>query len=336
MKRKEQNLFAFVGDAYLRERAAKKLIAQLQQRHQRAVISVEGRELTGTHLLEHVSGASLFDEAKIVYVRRADEIPEPERVAERIAPSESLVLIFDAEKLDKRSKLYKTLSTHGHIEEFPKPDRRSLPKLVRELLDEHKVRLTPAAITYLLDAVEPEPARLAREIEKLACYLTPYPPSLKGRGHAPPPLGEGLGERSSALDVPEVRELLFSDQSENVLRFLDMVGERNPQSVKYLRQLLQSGEDPNKIFFMLASHVRGLLAVHSLAAQKRSSEEIAAELGRFVWLVGKQRRMAQKFSETELIALIHRLHEEDVNIKTGERSPEESLFDIVLAIVSIP
>lgn len=311
MKKKEQNVFTFLGDAYLRERAAHKRIAQLQQAHKRAVISVEGRELTGAQFLEHCSGASLFDEARILYVRRADEIPEPERVAERIAAglSESLVLICDAEKLDKRSKLYKALSTHGVLEEFPKPDRRSLPTLVRELLAEHKVRLTPAAIKYLLAAVEPEPARLAKEIEKLACYST-----------------------DRELDVSEVRELLFGDQSENVLQFLDVVGERNPQSVKYLRQLLQSGEDPNKIFFMLASQVRGLLAVKSLAAQKKSSEEIAQELGRFVWLVGKQRRMAQKFSETELIALIHRLHEEDVNIKTGERAPEEALFEIVLQI----
>ncbi len=313
MKRKHQNVFAFLGDAYLRERAARKLIAQLQQERKRtyALISVEGRELTGAQFLEHLSGASLFDEAKILYVRRADEVPEPERVAERIASglSESLVLILDAEKLDKRSKLYKTLSTHGTLEEFPKPDRRSLPTLVRELLAEHKVRLTPAAIKYLLAAVEPEPARLAKEIEKLACYST-----------------------DRELDVPEVRELLFSDQSENVLHFLDVVGERNPQGLKYLRQLLQSGEDPHKIFFMLASQVRGLLAVQSLAAQKKSNEEIAQELGRLVWLVGKQRRMAHKFSEAELIALIHRLHEEDVNIKTGERSPEESLFDLVLAI----
>jgi DNA polymerase-3 subunit delta len=311
MKKKAQNVFTFLGDAYLRERAAQKLIAQFQQAHKRVVIAVEGHELTGAQLVEHFSGASLFDEAKILYVRRADEIPEPERVAERIASglSESLVLIFDAEKLDKRSRLYKALSTHGALEEFPKPDRRSLPALVRELLAERKVRLTPAAIKYLLAAVEPEPARLAKEIEKLACYST-----------------------DRELDLPEVREVLFSDQSENVLQFLDVVGERNPQSVKYLRELLQAGEDPNKIFFMLASQVRGLLAVKSLAAHKKSSEEIAKELGRFVWLVGKQRRMAQKFSETELIALIHRLHEEDVNIKTGERSPEESLFDLVLAI----
>jgi DNA polymerase-3 subunit delta len=312
---KTPNLFAFLGDAYLRERAARQLIAQLQQARPRPLISIEGRELTGAQVLEHFSGASLFDEAKILYVRRADEVPEPEQVAERIAAglSESLVVIFDAEKLDKRSKLYKALSAHGSVEEFPKPDRRSLPALVRELLAEHRVKLTPSAIKYLGAAVEPEPARIAKEIEKLACYSP-----------------------DRELDVPEVRELLFSDQSESVLKFLDIVGERSPQSLKYLRQLLRSGEDPHKIFFMLASQIRGLLAVKSLAAQKRSSEEIAKELGRFAWLVGKQRAMAHNFSEGELIALLHRLHEEDVSIKTGDRTPEESLFDLVLGICNRP
>ncbi|MCX8103468.1 MAG: DNA polymerase III subunit delta [Candidatus Bipolaricaulota bacterium] len=311
MTKRSQNAFAFVGDAYLRERAARKLMAHLQQERPRALLPLEGRELTGAQFTEHFRGASLFDDAKILYVRRADEIPDPERLAEQIASGlpESVVLILDAEKLDKRSKLYKTLSAHGSVEEFLKPDRRSLPTLVRELLAEHHVKLTPSAIKYLLTAVEPEPGRIAKEIEKLACYST-----------------------DRELDVPQVRELLFSDQSESVLKFLDLVGERSPQSVKSLRQLLRSGEDPNKIFFMLASQIRGLLAVKSLAAQKKSSEEIAQELGRFVWLVGKQRAMAQKFSEDELIALIHRLHEEDVNIKTGERAPEESLFDLVLAM----
>jgi DNA polymerase-3 subunit delta len=310
-----KTVFAFVGDVYLRERAAKELIAQLQQEHPRALLSVDGRELTGAQCTEHFSGASLFDEAKILYVRHADELPDPDRLAAQIASGlpTSLVLILDAEKLDKRSKLYKTLSAHGAVKEFPKPDRRGLPALVRQLLAERRVRLTPSALKYLLAAVEPEPARIAREIEKLACYST---------------------ERE--LDVAELRELLFSGQSESVGKFLDRVGERNPQGVTYLRQVLLSGEDPYKIFFMLAAHVRGLLAVKALAAQKKSSAEIATELGRFVWLVGKQRAMAQRFSEGELIALLHRLHEEDVSIKTGERTPEESLFDLVLAMCTRP
>jgi DNA polymerase-3 subunit delta len=306
-----KNVFAFLGDIYLRERAARKLIAQLQQSRKYALITLEGRELTGPQMLEHVGGMSLFDDAKILYVRRADELPEPEELAERITRGlpKSVVLILDAEKLDKRSRLYKALDSLGALEEFPTPDRRSLPTLVRELLAEYKVKLTPAALKYLLATVEPQPARLAKEIEKLACYST---------------------ERE--LDVPELRELLFGDQSESVLKWLDLVVERSPQSVKYLRELLRSGEDPNKIFFMLVSQVRGLLAVKSLAAQKKSSEEIAKELGKPPWLVGKHKAMAQNFSEEELIKLLQRLHEEDVNIKTGERTPEESLFDLVLRL----
>ncbi len=306
-----KNVFAFLGDIYLRERAARKLIAQLQQSRKYALITLEGWELTGPQMLEHVGGMSLFDDAKILYVRRADELPESEELAERITRGlpKSVVLILDAEKLDKRSRLYKALDSLGALEEFPTPDRRSLPTLVRELLAEYKVKLTPAALKYLLATVEPQPARLAKEIEKLACYST---------------------ERE--LDVPELRELLFGDQSESVLKWLDLVGERSPQSVKYLRELLRSGEDPNKIFFMLVSQIRGLLAVKSLAAQKKSSEEIAKELGKPPWLVGKHKAMAQNFSEEELIELLQRLHEEDVNIKTGERTPEESLFDLVLRL----
>jgi DNA polymerase-3 subunit delta len=309
-----KNVFAFLGDIYLRERAARKLIAQLQQSRKYALITLEGRELTGPQMLEHVGGMSLFDDAKILYVRRADELPEPEELAERITRGlpKSVVLILDAEKLDKRSRLYKALDSLGALEEFPTPDRRSLPTLVRELLAEYKVKLTPAALKYLLATVEPQPARLAKEIEKLACYST---------------------ERE--LDVPELRELLFGDHSESVLKWLDLVGERSPQSVKYLRELLRSGEDPNKIFFMLVSQIRALLAVKSLAAQKKSSEEIAKELGKPPWLVGKHKAMAQNFSEEELIELLQRLHEEDVNIKTGERTPEESLFDLVLRLQSL-
>ncbi len=311
-KQKEsKNVFAFVGDIYLRERAARNLIAQLQQHQKYALITVEGRELTSSQMLEHFGGMSLFDDAKILYVRRADELPEPEELADRLTRGlpKSVVLILDAEKLDKRSRLYKALESLGALEEFPAPDRRSLPTLVRELLAEYKVKLTPAALKYLLATVDPQPARLAKEIEKLACYST-----------------------EKELDVSELRELLFSDQSESVLKWLDLVGERSPQSVKYLRELLRSGEDPNKIFFMLVSQIRALLTVKSLAAQKKSSEEIAKELGKPPWLVGKHKAMAQNFSEEELIELLQRLHEEDVSIKTGERTPEGSLFDLALRL----
>jgi DNA polymerase-3 subunit delta len=308
---KPKRVFAFLGEDFLRERAARKQITELQKAQPSLVLlHLDGGELDATQVREQIGGASLFAAAKILFVRRADELPVPEALAELIPnglAENSLVL--EAEKLDKRSKLYKVLEKHAAVQELTKPDRRGLPRLVQELLQEQKLRLTPTGVKYLLASVEPEPGRLASEIQKLAVYA-------QGR----------------ELDVPDLKELLFSDQSENILQFLDGLGERHRRSLKQLRDLLRSGEDPNKIFFMIVSHVRNLLAIKSLTSLGRSSEEIAKETGRFVWLVAKQKKMAQNFSETELINLLHRLHTEDVRIKTGERTPEETLFELVLAM----
>lgn len=297
-----------MGDSYLRERAAKKQMAELAQ-PAIALLTLDSSDLGPAQLREYW-GASLFEPAKILFIRRADELPAPEFLAELIHNGLAQnYLVLEAEKLDKRGKLYKALEKHGTLRELAKPDRRGLPKLANELLQEYRLRLTPAGVKYLLGAVEPEPGRLASEMQKLACYA-------QGR----------------ELDLPELRELLFSDQSESVLQFLDILGERRLQSVRKLRELLRSGEDPSKIFFMMVSQMRHLLAIKSLAALGKSSEEIAQELGRFSWLVAKQKKLAQNFSEAELIAFLQRLHSEDVRIKTGERSPEEALFELVLAI----
>lgn len=308
---KPERAFAFLGDGFLRERAARRQIAQLQNAQPAlALLLLEGGELDVTQLREHVGGASLFASAKILFIRRADELPDPEALAELIPNGlAENYLLLEAEKFDKRGKLYKTLEKHATLQELPKPDRRGLPKLVQELCREHRLRLTPAGVKYLLGAVEPEPGRLASEIQKLTVYA-------QGR----------------ELDVAALKELLFSDQSESILQFLDGLGERRRQSLKELRDLLRSGEDPHKIFFMIASQMRNLLAIKSLAASGKSSDEIAKELGRFSWLIAKQKKMSQNFSETELLGFLHRLHSEDVRIKTGERTPEETLFELVLAI----
>lgn len=308
---KLKRVFLCLGDSFLRERAARKQIAELQTAQPSLVpVTLDGSELDASQVREQIGGASLFAAAKILFVRRADELPAPEALAELIPNGlAENYLVLEAEKLDKRSKLYKTLEKHAVVQELAKPDRRSLPKLVQELLQEQQLRVTPAGVKYLLASVEPEPGRLAREIQKLAVYA-------QGR----------------ELDVPELKELLFSDQGESVLQFLDSLGERRRQSLRELRDLLRSGEDPNKIFFMIVSQVRHLLTIKALASLGKSSDEIAKETGRFAWLVAKQKKLAQNFSEAELVNLLHRLHAEDVRIKTGERTPDEALFEVVLAM----
>jgi DNA polymerase-3 subunit delta len=307
------SLYLFTGEKTLRRRAAERQIKEIraQSKVRLGEIRLDGEELRLRELLSHLRISPLFEDGKIIFLHDADELEEPEPLAAILAKGlpPHLFLVLDCDKLDKRGKLYKTIEKHGLVQELSPPDRRRLPGLVRELLKDKNVRVTTEGFRYLVEAVELDVGRLEREIEKLALY---------------PHQGE--------LEASELKELAFSSQGGNIFAFLDTLGERRLDALARLQRLLDSGEDPSKIFFMIASQIRGLLAVKSLISQGCSDEQIAQELGRYAWLVNKQRRMAAKFTESELIELMHKLHQEDLALKQGEREPHEALFEIFLRI----
>ncbi len=309
------SVYLFTGESTLRRRASENQIREIhaQSKARLGNIRLDGEELELKELLSHLKISPLFEDGKIIIIHNAEEFDEQERLAEILTKGlpPHLFLVLEGEKLDKRSKLYKIIEKKGLVQEQSKPDRRTLPGIVRELLKEKNVRVTAEGFRYLVSAVEPDVGRLEREIEKLACF---------------PHKGE--------LDIEELRELVFSDQSANIFEFLDLIGERKLAALKQVRQLLDSDEDPMKLFFMIASQIRSLLSVKSLIALGKSDEEIAQELGRYPWMINKQRRMVSHFTEAELIELIHRLQREDIAIKQGEREPHEALYEILLRVTA--
>jgi DNA polymerase-3 subunit delta len=313
-----KQVYLFTGDDFLRERAIQRKIAELKEARlggsaKLDEVHLDGEGLTNERLLEVLFTPSLFASGKLVLIRRAEKLPEGAglvRLLERGLP-EGFFLLLSAERLEPGSKLLALIAEQGEVEDFPKPDRRSLPKLVKELLQEQGVELTGEAFRYLLEALEPEPYRLANEIEKLTLY--PH------RG----PLGP-----------EDLKGLIFGARGAGIFPFLEELGSRRPQALASLRQLLMEGEEPNRVFFMIAGEVRALLAVKALASEGRTLQEIAAETGQYPWLVKRRLAQAQNFSEAELIELIYLLHREDALIKRGEAEPEEALYRIVLAITS--
>ncbi|MFQ6090466.1 MAG: DNA polymerase III subunit delta [Candidatus Bipolaricaulia bacterium] len=311
-----KQIFLFTGDDYLRERALRRKIDEIRETTSAILheAHLDGEELRGGELLEELFTPSLFAPGKLILIRRADKLPESAgllKLLERGLPGGFFILLT-AEKLDRRGKLYKLVAEQGEVEDHPKPDRRSLPKLVKELLREHQVELTGEAFRYLLEASDPDLHRLANEIEKLSIY--PY---------------------QGPLGVEELRELIFGARGPGLFTFLDQLSERRPEAVVSLRGLLDEGEDPSKIFFMIAGQVRALLAVNSLAGEGHGIKQIAAETGQYPWLVKKRLSQVKNFSEEELIELVYLLQEKDASIKRGESEPEAVLYEITLALTGV-
>ena len=298
--------YLFTGEPFLRQRAIKQLIRNIKKntRLRLGEVSLDAEELTSAKLSEELRTSPLLEDGKILFIRRAELLADNEKLVEFLSrtPTERFFLIFDAAKLPKKSALYKAIEERGQAQDFS-IDRRNLPGLAKELLQERGVQLTPDAFRYLIEAVEPDLSRMHSEIEKLSRY-----------------------PHKGALDVGALKELVFSDRGGNIFEFLDKLSERDLRALKLLKELLDTKEDPNKIFFMIASQIRSLIAVKSLAEEGLSSEEIAQKTGQYVWLIGKKRKQAQHFSTHELIELLQLLQREDSAIKRGQREPQEALL----------
>jgi len=142
---------------------------------------------------------------------------------------------------------------------------------------------------------------LAREVEKLALW----------RGGLPP-----WGE------LP--RLVFFAEPTP--YGYLDAVGERRvAQALAELRRLLAAGWDPFRLFFMLVSHVRALLAAR--AAWEDGRTPPGPE-----WLAKRRLAQARRFSQPQLVELLERLQELDLRIKTGALTPEGALWTFTLAL----
>jgi len=306
------SIHLFTGEAWLRGRAIARLKRELRQSSLSwSEVLLDGEEFSLERFVEALKTSSLFDEGIIIHLKRADRLPDADSLIpylESPLPKERC-LILEVEKLDKRGRLYQTIVQSGEIHDYPPPDRRSLPALTNELLRERGVRLSPQGLRYLLESVEGNLHRIGNEVEKLALYA-------HGRGRE--------------LSLEDLKELLYHDQGGDLFGFLNAFFERRPQTPQLLRELLDGGEEAGKVFFLLAAEVRALLKIRSLAAEGLSNDEIARMTGDYPWRAAKRRQRAERLAPEELLGLLHRLHEEDLKLKRGERQPEEALWALVL------
>lgn len=308
-------LYLFTGEATLRRRAIRRLLAELQGDRKQAppVTYLDAEEIALRDLLQALQTSSLFAERTIIWVTQAERLSEPSAIAEclaRLPPQ--FTVIFEASKLEARSPLYRAIAQHGKVQDFPLVDRRELPGYVKQLLQEHGVQLTPEGFRYLIEAVSPDLGRLESEIEKLALYAT-----------------------RRSLKLEELQGLLFADKGGNVFQLIDALVERRPEALHLLKELLDGGEDPNKIFFLIVGQVRALLTVSSLAAEGLRSEEIAVRTSQFGWLVKRRLQQTKNLSEQQLIDWLLLLQSEDACLKRGERGAAEALFQVALVMLGL-
>lgn len=219
-------------------------------------------------------------------------------------PETTDLLFVERDDIDKRSALYTYLKKVATVREFAPKQDAELQRWMVERAKQLGVKLQPQAGTLLVEYVGNDSRALLNDLKKLAAYA-------------------GIG---GTIDPDTVRLLVQDNGESSVFAFVDaLAAQQLGKAIALLHSLLDDGEPPLKLLFMIGRQVRLLLQVKPLAEQRMRADAIAAEIKQAPFVVRKAVEQSARFSASSLLKLHDRMLELDHWSKTGRIDGETAL-----------
>lgn len=248
----------------------------------------------------------MMAQRRMIYVRDLAGIPADEAeplLAYLAKPNPSTVVVAVASKVDKRIKLFAQLSKKGFLHGLEAP--RQLAPWVRAEAQALGVKMDPAAITRLVEAVGSDLSRLALAVEQLGLYaMEPAAPGGTGKASRRP------------VTSDDVDDLIADTRERSVFELTDAIGAADRgRALAAVGSLCDQRESAVGVVVMLARHIRQLSLVHTLRAANTPRNEWGSRLGVPPFIVDKVVAQARSYSPAALSAATRRLAEADRALK---------------------
>ncbi len=228
-------------------------------------------------------------------------------------PMDTTCLIFAADAIDRKRKIYKTIQESGVVMEFAPLKNMELNNWVENRIIQMGKNVQPEAIDELVAAVGSNLRMLDTELQKIVSFV---------------------GERK-VIDKEDVLGLVSKTTDLSIFELIDAIGERNyNKAILMLRELVLYGEPPVRLLFMVAKHFRILLEAKSLAQAGYAEKQVASQLQIHPYVAQKCVRQAKNFSRDELEKALERILETDIAIKTSTRQPIMNLELLFIQLCS--
>lgn len=209
---------------------------------------------------------------------------------------ETTFFIFIENEIDKRSRLYKTVKTKGHIVELGAQDENTLRKWVSGLARKEKKEMSQQDIAFFLNKVGTDMENITKELEKLFCYC--------------------LDRNRITRD--DIEAVCVTQITNHIFDMVNAVasGEQK-KALELYYDLLALKEPPMRILSLMSKEYRDLFHVKELAAQGYARKDIAAKAGLHPFAAGKYTELAKRFRSADLRRVMEESADLEQRVKTG-------------------
>ncbi len=327
-------VYLFYGEEkYLQEELARFVSAAfLQQESDFGLEKLAGNTLSLEEVLRRLGETGLFASRRLLIIDNPPYLTPPKKAEEKAGPWDEgtgespeksgidlldryleqagrddpdSLLVFLAERVDRRKKLFKLIDKKGAAVECSPLKGEALAAWIRNKVSALGKKIERPALERLLAAGDHNLHYLSGELEK---YCT------------------SLGEDQELITARTVEALFSGDIQGDVFKLSDAMAEGNMAGAHSLLDLLlRRREKPLLIFFMLVRHYRLLLQAHCLMEDGLPQNEFVSTLEVHPFVARKLREQAVSYDRHTLEEVILALQKADQQIKTGRIEPSQAL-----------
>ncbi len=225
------------------------------------------------------------------------------------APSETVSFVFVETEIDKRSKLYKSVSAKGVAVEFPLQTELTLKKWILGMIKRENKQISEMTLNQFLEKTGTDMENIRKELEKLMCYCMD----------------------KEAVTEQDVEDICTHRVSNHIFDMINAVADKKQKiALELYYDLLALKEPPMRILFLIARQFNVLLQVKELKGKGYDNKGIGERVSLPPFIAGKYVIQASKFRSRDLRKALEDCVETEEAVKTGRINDRMSVELLII------
>lgn len=311
----KQAYLLYGEEAYLRKQYKDKLKAALCSDGDTMNFHYyDGKDVNVPQVIDLAETLPFLAERRVIIIENSGLFKRGgEDLAEYLkSPCETTFFVFVESEIDKRSKLYKAVSSIGSCVEFGIQDEETLKRWILGLIKKEGKQITSQGLSYLIAKTGTDMENIRMELEKLFCYCLD----------------------KDAIQPEDIDAICVTRISSHIFDMVNAIADKKQKlALDLYYELLALKEPPMRILFLIARQCNMLLQVKELKKKGYDNKRIGEKVGLPGFVAGKYVVQAEKFKTSELRRAVERCVEAEEAVKTGRMNDVMSVEVLIMSVL---
>lgn len=308
-----KKVYLLFGDEnYLVKKYKNKIIDKLMPRSE--LLIYDGEKTSASNIIDACEVISFNGEKRIVLVTDSNLLYKGKSHDIDMLTSfinddfSDYVIIFVESKVDKRSKLYKSINKNGFVQEFNLLKNIDISKFIINEVKKLGSNISNDNARYLSIILHNNLENVLSEVEKLCSYK--------------------INDTITKSDI----DLICSKSLEiRVFELVDKIGQKNAKiAIQIFNNMILTKESPLMILTMIGKSFKTILLCKTLLENGYLENEIVAKTKLHSFVVKKNIAIAKNFRKKQLYDALFEVLDADEKIKTGQIKDTIAVENIIL------